>query len=385
MTSAPCRASCSATARPIPEVAPVTNAVEPSNVVAIGLASLVEMLWTIRNSAGPGLFNPTCRRSHASELSDLLVQLAAEPGDRLGTVMELRELSAYVAVVEEGGMSAASRRLHVSQSALSQTVSALERELGVTLLERTSTGVRPTEAGTALLVEARAVLARYHQAVRTMSTYTSGSSEVIRLGIPLELAPDVLPRALAKFAEVSPNTRVVPQHLSTAAQFKALRNDQLDVGLVRERPSGSEFDAMLVAQESPGVLIASKVAARLAGSDGVQLDQLAELQWVGFPRSSSPAWYDELTGVLRSHGVDIGSPVPDDQVLIAAVKFAAVGSGQAFALAPENGVQPLPDDVTGAPLVGQPVVRRTWVVWPAESRRRDVGRLIASLQPPEGI
>jgi DNA-binding transcriptional LysR family regulator len=299
--------------------------------------------------------------------------------------MDFRELSAFVAVVEEGGMTAASRRLHVSQSALSQTVSALERELGVTLLERTSTGVRPTDAGKALLVEARAVLARYHQAVRTMSTYSAGSSEVIRLGIPLELAPDVLPTALAKFAVESPNTRVVPQHLSTAAQFTALRSDQLDVGLVRERPTGSEFDAMLVAQESLGVLISSKVAARLADSGGVQLDQLAELSWVGFPRPSSPAWYDELTGILRSHGVDIGRPVPDEQVLIAAVKFAAVGGGQAFALAPENGLQPLPDDVTWSPLVGKPVVRRTWVVWPAESRRRDIGRLIASFQPPDGI
>jgi DNA-binding transcriptional LysR family regulator len=296
--------------------------------------------------------------------------------------MELRELSAFVAVVEEGGMSAASRRLHVSQSALSQTVSALERELGVTLLERTSTGVRPTEAGTTLLVEARAVLARYHQAVRTMSNYSTESSGVIRLGIPLELAPDVLPVALAKFAAESPHTRVVPQHLSTAAQFVALRSDQLDVGLVRERPSGSEFDAMLVAQEFLGVLLSSKLAARLAGSDGVQLDGLGGLHWVGFPRSASPAWYDELTGILRSHGVDVGPPAPDDQELIAAVKFAAVSSGQAFALAPENGLQPLPDNVTWLPLAGKPVVRRTWVVWPAESRRRDVGRLIASFRAP---
>src|ERR1700758_322442 len=203
--------------------------------------------------------------------------------------MDFRELSAFVAVVEEGGMSAASRRLHVSQSALSQTVSALERELGVTLFERTSTGVRPTEAGTTLLVEARAVLARYHQAVRRMSSYSTESSGVIRLGIPLELALDVLPVALAKFAAESPHTRVVPQHLSTAAQISALRADQLDVGLVRERPSGSEFDAMLVTQEALGVLVASKLAARLAGSDGIQLDQLGKLNWVGFPRSSSPA------------------------------------------------------------------------------------------------
>lgn len=301
------------------------------------------------------------------------------------TVMEFRELNAFVAVVEEGGMSAAARRLHVSQSALSQTVNALERELGVTLLQRTSTGVRSTEAGTVLLAEARAILARYHQALRTMSAHRNGPGEVIRLGIPLELAPHVLPAALANFAVESPHVRVVPQHFSTAAQLNALRNNQLDVGLVRERPAGSEFDAMLVAQEDLGVLISSKVAARLADSDGVQLDQLAELQWVGFPRSSSPAWYDELTGILRNHGVNVGPPAPDDQLLIPAVKFAAVDSGQAFALAPEYGLQPLPDNVTWSPLVGKPLVRRTWVVWPAESRRRDVGRLIASFQPPEAI
>lgn len=299
--------------------------------------------------------------------------------------MEFRELNAFVAVVEEGGMSAAARRLHVSQSALSQTVNALERELGVTLLQRTSTGVRSTEAGTVLLAEARAILARYHQALRTMSAHRNGPGEVIRLGIPLELAPHVLPAALANFAVESPHVRVVPQHFSTAAQLNALRNNQLDVGLVRERPAGSEFDAMLVAQEDLGVLISSKVAARLADSDGVQLDQLAELQWVGFPRSSSPAWYDELTGILRNHGVNVGPPAPDDQLLIPAVKFAAVDSGQAFALAPEYGLQPLPDNVTWSPLVGKPLVRRTWVVWPAESRRRDVGRLIASFQPPEAI
>jgi DNA-binding transcriptional LysR family regulator len=56
--------------------------------------------------------------------------------------MELRELNAFVAAVEEAGMSAASRRLHISQPALSQTVNALERELGVKLLVRSSTGVR---------------------------------------------------------------------------------------------------------------------------------------------------------------------------------------------------------------------------------------------------
>ena len=77
--------------------------------------------------------------------------------------MELRELKSFVAVVEEGGMSAAARRLHVSQSALSQTINGLEREIGVKLLMRSSAGVRPTAAGMTLLGEARALLARYAQ------------------------------------------------------------------------------------------------------------------------------------------------------------------------------------------------------------------------------
>jgi DNA-binding transcriptional LysR family regulator len=218
-----------------------------------------------------------------------------------------------------------------------------------------------------------------------MSNYSAESSGVIRLGVPLELAADVIPTALTKFAAESPRIRVVPQHLSTAAQFIALRGDRLDVGLVRERPSGSEFDAMLVAREVLGVLLSSDVAARLVGSDGVQLDQLGELHWVGFPRSSSPAWFDELTGILRSHGLDTGPPVPDDQELIAPVKFASVTSGGAFALAPDTGVQPLPDNVTWAPLVGNPVVRRTWAVWLSESRRRDIGRLVASFDVPRDM
>ncbi|WP_329179186.1 LysR family transcriptional regulator [Streptomyces sp. NBC_01477] len=61
--------------------------------------------------------------------------------------MELCELRAFVVVVEEGGLSAAARRLRVSQSALSQTIGGLERRIGVKLLVRASTGVTTTDVG----------------------------------------------------------------------------------------------------------------------------------------------------------------------------------------------------------------------------------------------
>ena len=297
--------------------------------------------------------------------------------------VELRELSAFVVIVEEGGMSAASRRLHVSQPALSQTVNGLERELGVKLLERSSTGVQPTEAGMAFLVEARALLARRDQALATMAEFTVDSGSIIRLGIPLELDPDVLPPALARFTAKYPETRVVPRQLSTATQGLALRDDTLDVGLVRERPAGPEFDAMLVSRENLGVLIASDLAEHLVGPDGVQLDALRGLKWVGFPRAGSPAWFDELTSILRSHGIDVGPPVPEDLELVVAMKFASVSSGHAFALAPRHQVEKLPQAVSWAPLVGHPLVRRTWAVWPASSRRRDVAHFVTTFDGPD--
>lgn len=296
--------------------------------------------------------------------------------------MELRELTAFVAVAEECGMSAASRRIHISQSALSQTVSALERELGVQLLVRTSTGVRPTEAGMALLGEARAILARRDQAVRTMAEFTSEGSGVLRLGVPIELPAQVLARALAKFATVAAHTQVVPKRLSTAAQFLELRAGTLDVGLVRERPTGREFDTMLVTLEHLGVYLSTDIAAELVSSDGVRLDTLAGLRWIGFARARSPAWWDQLTAILHSHGIDIGPQAPDDLELIAAIKFAGVGAGASFALAPPQEAGDLPDSVVWAPLIGNPIVRRTWVVWPANSRRRDLAQLVASFDVP---
>jgi hypothetical protein len=67
------------------------------------------------------------------------------------------------------------------------------------------------------------------------------------------------------------------------------------------------------------------------------------------------------------------------------VKFAAVRTGRAFALAPPGWAQPLPEGVTWQPLAGGPVVRRTWAVWPARARRRDLAMLIAALDPQPAV
>ncbi|UIJ56938.1 LysR substrate-binding domain-containing protein [Amycolatopsis acidiphila] len=296
--------------------------------------------------------------------------------------MEIREMRAFVAVVEEGGLSAAARRLHVSQPALSQTMTTLERRLGVQLLVRSSTGVEATDAGMTLLAGARAVLARHDEAIAAVTRRGAAGGSVLRIGIPLELPGDLLSGPLAEVTAADPETRVQARHLSSAAQLAALTAGELDLALVREHPVGPDFDAMLVVEERLGVLLTATLTAKLAGPGGIPLAALAGLSWVGFPRSGSPAWYDELTAILRSHGLELGPDAPQGQELIPEVKLAAVATGGAFALAPPDWAQPLPGSVVWSALAGQPLVRRTWAVWSAHSHRRDLGRLVAALDRP---
>jgi hypothetical protein len=158
-----------------------------------------------------------------------------------------------------------------------------------------------------------------------------------------------------------------------------LRGGELDVGLLRQCPTEHELDAALVAEEALGVLLATDQAERVAGPDGIRLQRLAGLEWFGFARTESPAWYDEVVAILRSHGLDVGRDAPDDRGLVAEVKLAAVTAGAAFALAPRDWPTPLPASVTWSPLSGSPLVRRTWAAWPATSRRRDLAFLVAAL------
>ncbi|MGQ4424585.1 LysR substrate-binding domain-containing protein [Streptomyces violaceoruber] len=291
--------------------------------------------------------------------------------------MEFRDLQFLIAIAEEGAISAAARRLHVSQPALSKTVSSLERQLGVKLLMRSNSGAWPTDAGAALLTDARALLARHDQAIKSLNRFKTPENDLLRIGIPLELPPGLLASPLAWLTEAHPEIQLQACHLSTAAQLDALRNRELDIGLLRERPGSADLESIQILKEDLGVLLSTERALALSDSNGIRLEDLRGLDWVGFARSTSAACYDELTATLRQHGVSVGPECPAGKSLIAEVKIAAVTGGKSFALAPPHWPHPVPDSVTWRPLIGHPLVRRTWLAWTAGTRRKEVTGFIA--------
>src|SRR6185437_1285557 len=118
--------------------------------------------------------------------------------------MDLRQLKYFVAVAEERHMGRAAERLHLSQPPLSRQIQSLERELGVPLFIRTARGVDLTDAGQALLQDARAIRLLAAQAGERAQRVGKGELGTLDVGVFGSSLLNVVPRLLARFSETHP-------------------------------------------------------------------------------------------------------------------------------------------------------------------------------------
>ncbi len=146
--------------------------------------------------------------------------------------MTLQQLQYIVAVADHGQFSKAARHCHVTQPTLTMMVRKLEDELGVTIFQRGAQPARATAEGAGLIDQARVVIREAGQLrdlVKEMRTGTSGS---YRIGIIPTLAPYLLPLFLARFADGHPQTTLSIDERKTSRILKALRNGQIDIGIL---------------------------------------------------------------------------------------------------------------------------------------------------------
>lgn len=148
--------------------------------------------------------------------------------------MDVRQLRYFVAVAEEGHVTRAAERLGMQQPPLSQQIKAMEEGLGVRLFRRKPRGVELTEAGRALLTEARGVLGRLDRAMVTVRRTARGEQGRLSVGLaPTAPFHPVVPQAIRSFRVAYPLVEVtLEEHLSREALARLL-GEQIDVAVLR--------------------------------------------------------------------------------------------------------------------------------------------------------
>jgi DNA-binding transcriptional LysR family regulator len=188
-------------------------------------------------------------------------------------VMEIRQLSAFVAVAEEGAFTRAAERLGIVQPAVSQAVRRLEDELGIVLFERSSRRVTVTGAGEAFLPHARAVLGRLDDAARVASELAAGRGGVVRLATALG-APELVHALLAEHRAAHPGVRVELRRSRRSPKLQAVLDGETDVALVHSAPRTPGLAFTEVSSEPWRAVVAAGHA--LAGHGPIALRALAD-------------------------------------------------------------------------------------------------------------
>lgn len=205
-----------------------------------------------------------------------------------------------MAVAEELHFGRAAARLHVAQPAVSQTVKGVERELGVTLFDRTNRRVVLTHAGEVLLAEARAVLERLDSALEAMARLRAGDAGHVTIGAVPALPPQLVPRVLAHLAAELPSVTVVVRALGPGVRPADGLEGGFDLVLVRGQVGSPGLSTAVVAREPIGVALPTDhplaVEAEVAPAD------LSGQALVSFPRAHQPNEYDRLFGSLAGAG-----------------------------------------------------------------------------------
>ncbi|ARX81951.1 LysR family transcriptional regulator [Streptomyces alboflavus] len=220
--------------------------------------------------------------------------------------MELRQLQYFAAVADAGGFSRAAERLGIVQSAVSQQVRRLERELGVALFDRSTRHVRLSAAGERLLPEARAVLTAAHRTRQVAADIASGAEGLLRLGT-VQGPGDRTYRLLDALRRTAPRLRVRLRRLPLTERLAAVRAGELDAALVRAATTAPGLELLPVWRDPLYVALPED---HPAATQQLRLEQLADLPLRLAPREHNPPFHDLVTGALRAAGAEppLGPP-----------------------------------------------------------------------------
>jgi DNA-binding transcriptional LysR family regulator len=295
-------------------------------------------------------------------------------------MLDLRRFEIFRRVAALRSFSSAALELSYTQSSVSEAVATLERELGVTLLDRSSRPVRLTPAGEVVLAHAEALTAQAAAIETDLVALTSGDVGRLRLAGFYTAWSTFLPAAVADFTGARPRVQLELEQLDPPAALRQLRAGDLDLAVVYRFEPGDPADdpearlSGTYLAHDPYAL-AVPTASPLARKRRLRVADLAEARWCSAPLGSPQALL--LQQFCREHGgYEPRLEYRTDDVAMAQPLIAA---GLAVALLPSlNLAQPHPG-VTVRELPDTPPGREVWCVRPAHQQLPAATAMISAL------
>ncbi|MFC4909122.1 LysR family transcriptional regulator [Actinomadura gamaensis] len=217
--------------------------------------------------------------------------------------MEIRLLGYVVAIAEEGSISAAARRLHLTQPTLSRQLRELEHELGTRLFERRGRGLAPTETGRALLRRARVILAEADAALEDVRLAARGLSGRLTVAFGPSGINGPLGAALGRLRRELPGVDLrLHESFSDADMSDGVLDGRYDLS-VHRLPMRDARLATRVWWREPMTLFVPERHALAAGTGPLPLDALGRIPLVLWPREASARSHDEIVALCDRAGV----------------------------------------------------------------------------------
>lgn len=286
--------------------------------------------------------------------------------------VEIRELECFLLLSEELHFGRAAERLYVSQSRVSQLLSALERRIGGRLLERTSRRVSLTPLGERFLSELRPAYESLRTAVDGARTAARGGLDgTLRVGF-LGSADELVMGAIGAFHARHPRCEVAPVEIPLADPFGAVRRGEVDAAIVCLPVAEPDLVIGTVFSRQPQ-LLAVPLRHPFAGRLSLSAEELVECRLIGLRGPAPRYWREFMTPATTPGGrlIATGALVCTLQEGLTAV---AAGLGSMLLCAPTATHQGR-RDVAFVPVVGLPDSALA-LIWP-HSRETTMHRALS--------
>ena len=287
--------------------------------------------------------------------------------------MELRQLRYFVTLAEELHFGRAAAREHIVQSALSQQIQRLERELGVLLLERSTHHVALTASGAVFLIEVRQILAQVERAA-VVARSAVGASPTLRVGI-IDAGYDSMPQILHEVQARYPGLVIHQVEASGPEQYQQLIDGRLDVGVGRAALAPPQIASLLFRQDPLGVLVPT--GHPFAELEGVSVAALAREPLLLAEEARAPEFNQFTVEMCRAAGF---TPTVY-RGTVESIRAAAdlVAQGRCLYCVPSSCIAALPGTIW-RPLT-EPASDYPWsVLWRAADDSGHVRAVVSSAQ-----